>query len=221
MQYHYVKENNMLARVLTFLGMEIGLGCLTIENKDYYITFDSVNESYTDSGLFKSRETLGLEFVTESLQDDKVIEEYKNARFTVVTDREQAPVPISLVEYLLKAEELPKPVHANTIYRLLLTMYAMYKFDYTASKLNLFCTDSNYLTTGGGVYHKFIEVEFTGKEFKIKVSNAGKNNEDVMAVMTIEELKDILRDHQSLLIMTYWMSKHFINKEERKQQDEL
>ena len=82
------KENNMLARILTVLGMEIGLGCLTIENKNYYITFDSTNEDYTASGLFKSRETLGLDFVTESLQDDKVIEEYKNARFTIVTKYE-------------------------------------------------------------------------------------------------------------------------------------
>lgn len=203
----------MLARVLTFLGMEIGLGCLTIENKDYYITFDSVNESYTDSGLFKSRETLGLEFVTESLQDDKVIEEYKNAKFTVVTDREQAPIPVSLVEYLLKAEELPKPVHANSIYRLLLAMYAMYKFDYTVEKLHFFCTDRSHLTVESGICLRFVRVEFTGTKFKITVSCASKGKKDKTVNMTIEELKDILHNQQSLLVMTYWMSKHFNNKE--------
>lgn len=203
----------MLARVLTFLGMEIGLGCLTIENKDYYITFDSVNESYTDSGLFKSRETLGLDFVTESLQDDKVIEEYRNVKFTVVTDREQAPTSVSLVEYLLKAEELPKPVHANSIYRILLTMYAMYKFDYTAEELHLYCLDRSHLTVESGICLRFVRVEFTGTKFKITVSCASKGKKDKTVNMTIEELKDILHNQQSLLVMTYWMSKHFNNKE--------
>lgn len=197
----------MLARILTFLGMEIGLGCLTIENKNYYITFDSSNEDYTASGLFKSRETLGLDFVTESLQDDKVIEEYKDARFTIVTKYEATPV--SLVEYLLKAEELPKPINANSIYSLLLTMYLMYKFNYTASKLGLFCSDSNYLTTESGLYLRFVKAEFTGKEFKINVSTLSNNNKGTTAVMTIEELEEILHDQQSLLVMTYWMSRHF------------
>ena len=199
----------MLARILTFLGMEIGLGCLTIENKNYYITFDSSNEDYTASGLFKSRETLGLDFVTESLQDDKVIEEYKNAKFIVATDREQAPIPVSLVEYLLKAEELPKPINANSIYRLLLSMYAMYKFNYTDSKLGLFCRDANYLATESGIYLRFVKAEFTGKEFKINVSTLSNNNKGTTAVMTIEELEAILHDQQSLLVMTYWMAKHF------------
>ena len=197
----------MLARILTFLGMEIGLGCLTIENKNYYITFDSSNEDYTASGLFKSRETLRLDFVTESLQDDKVIEEYKDARFTIVTKYEATPV--SLVEYLLKAEELPKPINANSIYSLLLTMYLMYKFNYTASKLGLFCSDSNYLTTESGLYLRFVKAEFTGKEFKINVSTLSNNNKGTTAVMTIEELEEILHDQQSLLVMTYWMSRHF------------
>ena len=201
----------MLARILTFLGMEIGLGCLTIENKNYYITFDSRNEDYTASGLFKSRETLGLDFVTESLQDDKVIEEYKNARFTIVTKYE--PESVSLVEYLLKAEELPKPINANSIYRLLLSMYAMYKFNYTESKLGLFCRDANYLATESGIY-----LRFTDKEFKINVSTLSNNNKGTTAVMTIEELEEILHDQQSLLVMTYWMAKHFniIRKETRK-----
>lgn len=197
----------MLARVLTFLGMEIGLGCLTIKDKNYYITFDSSNESYTSSGLFKSRETLGLDFVTESLQDDKVIEEYKNAKFLIVTKYEATPV--SLVEYLLKAEELPKAINSNSIYQLLLTMYLMYKFNYTASKLGLFCSDANYLTTESGLYLRFVKVEFTGKEFKINVSTLSNNNKGTTAVMTIEELEEILHDQQSLLVMTYWMSRHF------------
>nr|DAN32998.1 MAG TPA: hypothetical protein [Caudoviricetes sp.] len=197
----------MLARVLTFLGMEIGLGCLTIENKDYYITFDSHNESYTSSGLFKSKETLGLEFVTESLRDDKVIEEYKNAKFTVFTKYE--PESVSLVEYLLKAEELPKSIDANSIFRLLLTMYAMYKFDYTTTKLGLFCSDANYLATESGIYLRFVKVEFTGKEFRINVSTLSNNNKGITAVMTIEELKEIVRDRQPLLVMTYWMANHF------------
>lgn len=211
-----LKENNMLARILTFLGMEIGLGCLTIENKNYYITFDSSNEDYTASGLFKSRETLGLEFVTESLQDDKVIEEYKNAKFKVVTDYE--PESVSLVEYLLKAEELPKPINANSIYRLLLSMYVMYKFNYTDSKLGLFCRDANYLATESGIYLRFVKAEFTGKEFRINVSTLSNNNKGTTAVMTIEELEEILHDQQSLLVMTYWMAKHFniIRKETRK-----
>lgn len=210
------KENNMLARILTFLGMEIGLGCLTIENKNYYITFDSTNEDYTASGLFKSRETLGLDFVTESLQDNQVIEEYKDARFTIVTKYE--PESVSLVEYLLKAEELPKPINANSIYRLLLSMYAMYKFNYTASKLGLFCRDANYLATESGIYLRFVKAEFTGKEFKINVSTLSNNNKGTTAVMTIEELEEILHDQQSLLVMTYWMAKHFniIRKETRK-----
>lgn len=206
----------MLARVLTFLGMEIGLGCLTIENKNYYITFDSSNEDYTASGLFKSRETLGLDFVTESLQDDQVIEEYKNARFTIVTKYE--PESVSLVGYLLKAEELPKPINANSIYRLLLSMYAMYKFNYTASKLGLFCRDANYLAIESGIYLRFVKAEFTGKEFKINVSTLSNNNKGTTAVITIEELEEILHDQQSLLVMTYWMAKHFniIRKETRK-----
>ena len=205
----------MLARILTFLGMEIGLGCLTIENKNYYITFDSSNEDYTASGLFKSRETLGLDFVTESLQDDQVIEEYKNARFTIVVKYE--PESVSLVEYLLKAEELPKPINANSVYRLLLTMYAMYKFNYTDSKLGLFCRDANYLATESGTYLRFVKAEFTGKEFKINVSTLSNNNKGTTAVMTIEELEEILHDQQSLLVMTYWMAKHFniIRKETR------
>lgn len=210
MLYRYDKENNMLARILTFLGMEIGLGCLTIENKNYYITFDSSNEAYTASGLFKSRETLGLDFVTEPLQDDKVIEEYKNAKFTVVTDYE--PEPVSLVEYLLKAKELPKPINANSVYRLLLTMYAMYKFDYTAEELHLYCNDRSHLTVESGICLRFVRVEFTGTKFKITVSCASKGKKDKTVNMTIEELKDILRDQQSLLVMTYWMSKHFNNK---------
>lgn len=210
------KENNMLARILTFLGMEIGLGCLTIENKNYYITFDSSNEDYTASGLFKSRETLGLDFVTELLQDDKVLEEYKDARFTIVTKYE--PESVSLVEYLLKAEDLPKPINANSIYRLLLSMYAMYKFNYTESKLGLFCRDANYLATESGIYLRFVKAEFTGKEFKINVSTLSNNNKGTTTVMTIEELEEILHDQQSLLVMTYWMAKHFntIRKETRK-----
>lgn len=200
----------MLARILTFLGMEIGLGSLTIGDQKYYITFDGCKDSYRASGLFKSRETLGLDFVTESLQDDQVIEEYKNARFTIVTEYE--PESVSLAEYLLKAKELPRSVKLNTIYRLLLTMYVMYKFNYTASKLKFYCNDPSYLAVESGIYFKFVHIGFTGTEFKITLSGNNRDGKTTTAVMTIKELEDILRTQASLLAMMNWLSKHFNNK---------
>ena len=70
----------MLARVLTFDGMSIDLGCLNIEGKNVYMAFGNPESDYTKSVLFQARDALDLDFVTESLTDDKVIEEYKNAQ---------------------------------------------------------------------------------------------------------------------------------------------
>lgn len=109
-------------------------------------------------------------------------------------------------------KELPRSVRLNAIYRLLLTMYVMYKFNYTASRLKFYCNDPSYLAVESGIYFKFVHIGFTGTEFKITLSGNSRDGKTTTAVMTIKELEYILCTQASLLAMKNWLSKHFNNK---------
>ena len=201
----------MLARVLTFDGMSIDLGCLNIEGKNVYMAFGNPESDYTKSILFQARDALDLDFVTESLTDDKVIEEYKNAEFIVNTRFNT--VTVTLSQYLTGISIQPYGVTCNDVYRLLLTLWVLYKLNDTNSKLSIFSNDSSYLGTESGIYLKFVNAKFTGTEFEITVSQ-DSSEEPLKATITIEELEGIVKETHSLLAMTHWMTKHFNNKGE-------
>lgn len=196
----------MLARVLTFDGMSIDLGCLTVEGKNVYMAFGSSESDYTKSSLFQARDALDLDFVTESLTDDKVIEEYKNAEFIVNTRFET--VTVTLSQFLTGMSILPYGVTCNDVYRLVLTLWVLYKLNDTNSSLNFLSNDSSYLGRESGIYLKFVNAKFTGTEFEISVSQDSKE-EPLKAVMTIEELEGIVKESHSLLAMLHWMKERF------------
>lgn len=202
----------MLARVLTFDGMSIDLGCLNIEGKNVYMAFGNPESDYTKSVLFQARDALDLDFVTESLTDDKVIEEYKNAEFTVNTRFNT--VNVTLSQYLTGISIQPYGVTCNDVYRILLTLWVLYKLNDTTSTLAILSNDSSYLSRESGIYLKFVKARFTGTEFEISVTQ--QNDADVVlkATMTIEEIEGIVKETHSLLAMTHWMTKHFNNKGE-------
>lgn len=199
----------MLARVLTFDGMSIDLGCLNIEGKNVYMAFGNPESDYTKSVLFQARGALDLDFVTESLTDDKVIEEYKNAEFIVNTRFNT--VNVTLSQYLTGISIQPYGVTCNDVYRILLTLWALYKLNDTTSTLSILSNDSSYLSRESGIYLKFVNAKFTGTEFEISVT---QQNDDVVlkATMTIEEIEGIVKETHSLLAMSNWMTKHFNNK---------
>ena len=196
----------MLARVLTFDGMSIDLGCLNIEGKNVYMAFGNPESDYTKSVLFQARDALDLDFVTESLTDDKVIEEYKNAEFIVSTRFET--VNVTLSQYLTGISIQPYGVTCNNVYRILLTLWVLYKLNDTNSKLSIFSNDSSYFGRESGIYLKFVKARFTGTEFEITVSQ-DSNEEPLKAIMTIEELEGIVKENHSLLAMLHWMKERF------------
>lgn len=197
----------MLARVLTFDGMSIDLGCLNVEGKNVYMAFGNPESDYTKSVLFQARDALDLEFVTESLTDDKVIEEYKNAEFIVSTRFET--VNVTLSQYLTGLSILPYGVTCNDVYRLVLTLWVLYKLNDTNSSLNFFSNDNSYFGQESGIYLKFVRARFTGTEFEISVSQHSDTGEVLKATMTIEELEGIVKENHSLLAMLHWMKDRF------------
>lgn len=202
----------MLARVLTFDGMSINLGCLNIEGKHVYMAFGNPESDYTKSVLFQARDALDLEFVTESLTDERVIEEYKKAEFKVNTRFNT--VNVTLSQYLTGISIQPYGVTYNDVYRILLTLWVLYKLNDTNSKLSILSNDSSYVSRESGIYLKFVKARFTGTEFEITVTQQNDADGVLKATMTIEELEGIVKENHSLLAMTHWMTKHFNNKGE-------
>lgn len=197
----------MLARVLTFDGMSIDLGCLNIEGKNVYMAFGNTESDYTKSALFQARDALDLDFVTESLTDNKVIEEYKNAEFIVSTRFET--VNVTLSQYLTGISIQPYGVTCNDVYRLVLTLWVLYKLNDTTSTLSILSNDSSYLGRESGIYLKFVKARFTGTEFEISVTQQNDADGVLKATMTIEELEGIVKENHSLLAMLHWMKERF------------
>ena len=197
----------MLARVLTFDGMSIDLGCLNIEGKNVYMAFGNPESDYTKSVLFQARDALDLDFVTESLTDDKVIEEYKNAEFIVSTRFNT--VNVTLSQYLTGISIQPYGVTCNDVYRILLTLWVLYKLNDTNSKLSILSNDNSYFGKESGIYLKFVIARFTGTEFEISVTQHNDADKVIKAVMTIEELEGIVKENHSLLAMLHWMKDRF------------